>query len=118
MAKEKPKKKKFEFAQIVTILTIIIFSAYGVWSGIEYYRLCRLAIENCSTMPDATLAVTCVTTILGAFMSYCLYQFGLKNSRNKFGIDKDGQPYTLSVEPSEDNNTDFPVQDTFEDGVG
>ena len=44
-------------------------------------------------MPDATLAVTSVTTVLGALMSYLLYQAGLKNSRNKYGIDSDGQPF-------------------------
>jgi hypothetical protein len=30
-------------------------------------------------------------------MSYLFYQFGLKNSRNKFGIDNDGQPYSQRV---------------------
>jgi hypothetical protein len=26
-------------------------------------------------------------------MSYLLYQMGLKNSRNKYGIDSEGQPF-------------------------
>lgn len=30
-------------------------------------------------------------------MSYLMYQFGLKNSRNKFGIDSDGNPYKQNI---------------------
>ena len=32
-----------------------------------------MAIENNTEMPDPTLAVTCVTTVLAALLSYCLY---------------------------------------------
>lgn len=76
-------KKKLEWSKLLTFAVVSFFAIYGVWSGIEYYTLCRLAIEENSTMPDATLAVTCVTTILASLVSYCLYNFGLKNSLNK-----------------------------------
>ena len=53
-------------------------------------------------MPDATLAVTAMSVVVGALLSYLLYQMGLKNSRNKYGIDEDGQPFKskVDVEPS------------------
>lgn len=104
------KKKKPEFSKIITLMAVIIFAAYGVWAGMEYYKLCKLAIMNNATMPDATLAITCVTTIIGALVSYCLYQFGLKNSRNKYGIDSDGQPFAQDC-------IDEIIQDTFADDL-
>lgn len=105
--------KKIEFSKLVTLLAVFIFAGYGVWAGMKYYELCQMAIMNNSIMPDATLAVTCVTTILGALLSYCLYQFGLKNSRNKYGVDSMGEPYVMKNDISDDDA--FPIQDTFED---
>ena len=66
---------------------------YGIWCGIKYYELCELAIEYNTIMPEATLAVTSVTTVIASLMSYLLYQMGLKNSRNKYGVDSEGQPF-------------------------
>ena len=66
---------------------------YGIWCGIKYYELCELAIEYNTIMPDATLAVTSVSTVTASLMSYLLYQMGLKNSRNKYGIDSEGHPF-------------------------
>lgn len=106
--------KKFEFSKFLTLFAVIIFALYGVWSGIEYYKLCKIAITCGGQMPDAILAVTCVTTILGALLSYALYQFGLKNSRNKYRIDANGEPMVEKIVYT-DENLDFPVQDTFED---
>lgn len=45
--------------------------------------------------PDPALAVQSVITIIGAFISYILYSFGLKNSRNKYGVDENGQPWKI-----------------------
>lgn len=106
-------KKKIEFSKIITLLAIMIFAGYGVWSGIEYYRLCQQAIALGSTMPDPTLAVTCVTTIIASIGSYCLYQFGLKNSRNKYGISSEGEPFVVKNDIADEDS--FPVQDNFED---
>lgn len=108
-------KKRVEWSKIVTGAVILFFACYGVWSGIRYYQLCKLAIEQDSMMPDATLAVTCVTTILAALLSYCLYQWGLKNSRNKYGIDADGQPFVTKNEITDDDS--FPAQDTFDEHI-
>lgn len=87
---------------MITGVVIFAFGFYGIWCGIEYYRLSKLAIENNSTPPDAILAVTCVTTVLASLLSYCLYQFGLKNSRNKYGIGEDGEPYNKHISFDDD----------------
>lgn len=110
---KKLKKKKVEFSKIITAFLIAILAGYGLWSGIEYYRLAKLAIETNSIMPDATLAVTCVTTLLGALLSYCFYQWGLKNSRNKYGIDADGQPFKMMNSVRDDDA--YQERDTVED---
>lgn len=97
MEKKNKKKKKREWSKIVTGLTMLSFGLYGIWCGIEYYRLSKLAIENNATPPDAVLAVTCVTTVLASLLSYCIYQWGMKNSRNKYGIGEDGEPYNKKI---------------------
>lgn len=109
----KKQRKKVEFSKIITAFLIAILAGYGIWSGIEYYRLARLAIENNGMMPEATLAVTCVTTLLGALLAYCFYQWGLKNSRNKYGVDMDGQPYKMANSVRDEDA--FPEQDTFDE---
>ena len=77
-------KKKFEWSKVMCALIVL----YGVANGVVY----NVAVFM-DKMPDSALAVQSVTTIIGGYMSYLLYQFGLKNSRNKFGIDSDGNPY-------------------------
>lgn len=77
-------KIKFEWSKIICGLIVL----YGIANGVVY----NIAVFM-DKMPDPSLAVQSVTTIIGGYMSYLLYQFGLKNSRNKFGIDSDGNPY-------------------------
>ena len=86
-------KKKIEWSKLFCSLIAGIFAIYGIWCGIEYYVLCRIAIENGSMMPEPTLAVVNVSTVIASLVSYLLYQAGLKNSRNKYGIDSDGVPF-------------------------
>ena len=81
-------KKKFEWSKFICGLIIL----YGVANGILYY-----AAVFMDKMADPSLAVQSVITIIGGYMSYLLYQFGLKNSRNKFGIDSDGNPYSQNI---------------------
>lgn len=87
------KKKKIEWSKKFCGIVAFGFGLYSIWCGIEYYTLCALAIENGTTMPDAALAVTCVSTVVASLVSYLLYQAGLKNSRNKYGIDANGEPF-------------------------
>ena len=81
------KKRKFEWSKFACAILIL----YGMANGIMYHIEVLL-----DKMPDPTLATQCVITIVGGFLSYLLYQFGLKNSRNKYGIDSDGQPFKIN----------------------
>ena len=76
MKKKKNTKKiyKFEWSKFICGLIIL----YGVANGVLYNV--AVFMDKC---PDSALAVQSVTTIIGGYMSYLLYQFGLKNSRNK-----------------------------------
>lgn len=86
--------KKREFSKIFCAVAAIGMSRLGVWLIEEYYRLMELAIETCSmATPDATLPIAGLTAIIAPIVSYLLYQVGLKNSRNKYGVDADGQPF-------------------------
>lgn len=99
MEKIKAFLKKVEFSKLLCGIIAAVIGLVAVYAILRYYSLTKLAIETGSAVtPDATLAVTCVSMLLGAFLSYCLYQFGLKNSRNKYGIDSDGQPYRHKIE--------------------
>ena len=80
--------KKIEWSKLVCGLLVV----YGIANGALY----NVAVFM-DKSPDPTLAVQSVTTIIGGYMSYLLYQFGLKNSRNKFGIDSNGDPYVQKV---------------------
>lgn len=82
------KTKKYEWSKFICGLLV----TYGIANGVLY----NVAVFM-DKSPDPTLAVQSVTTIIGGYMSYLLYQFGLKNSRNKFGIDSDGNPYVQRV---------------------
>ena len=81
-------KKKFEWSKFFCGLIVL----YGIANGVIY----NIAMFM-DKAPDSALAVQSVTTIVGGYMSYLFYQFGLKNSRNKFGIDSDGQPYSQRI---------------------
>lgn len=102
-------KKKIEFSRIFALAIAGLFAAYSIRAIERYYYLCELAIsEESAVVPDASIATTCISMVIGALMSYLLYQAGLKNSRNKYGIDADGQPFKTKTEdpdetPSEEN---------------
>lgn len=103
MAKRtKKQKKKIEWSKKLCAFIAFGFGAFALWCGYEYYQLAAEAIELNSVMPDATLAVTAMSVVIGALLSYLLYQMGLKNSRNKYGIDENGQPFKskIDIEPS------------------
>ena len=85
---DKKNKKKTEWSKFVCGLIVL----YGIANGVVY----NVSIFM-DKMPDSALAVQSITTIIGGYMSYLLYQFGLKNSRNKFGIDGEGNPYKQNI---------------------
>ena len=91
--------RRVEFSKIFCGIIAAVIGAVAVYSIFKYNQLTKLAIETGSpTLPDPTLPVTCVSLVLASFLSYCLYQFGLKNSRNKYGVDEHGQPYRQKIE--------------------
>ena len=81
-------KKKFEWSKVICGVLV----TYGIANGILYNI--AVFMDKC---PDSALAVQSVTTIIGGYMSYLLYQFGLKNSRNRYGVDEEGVPYSQNV---------------------
>ena len=42
----KKQHKKVEWSKLATGLVMFVFGIYGLWSGIEYYKLVKLAIQN------------------------------------------------------------------------
>lgn len=97
------KKKKIEWSKLLCGIIAFGFGVFALWCGAKYYDLIALAIEtNAEVLPDVTLAVTAMSVVIGALLSYLLYQMGLKNSRNKYGIDETGQPFKtkFEVEPT------------------
>ena len=114
----KDKLKKVEWSKKFCAAIALAFGVYGIWCGIEYYRLCKIAIEYCSVMPDVTLAVVSVSTVIASLVSYLLYQAGLKNSRNKYGIDSEGHPFKLKVEDIEEQLEENDAPINSEEPVG
>jgi hypothetical protein len=90
-----PKKAKhIEFSKLMCMVASPAFFAVGVWMIWRYYALVEYAISSGSSVaPDAALPIAGITFIFSPLVSYLVYQFGLKNSRNKYGVDAEGQPY-------------------------
>lgn len=87
--------KTQEFSKKLCAIAFALFFFVGCWMIWKYYSLVELAIETGSdALPDSTLPVTGITSILVPIISYLLYQFKLKNSRNKYGISESGVPYS------------------------
>jgi hypothetical protein len=100
--------KKKEFSRLMCIIASSVFVLIGCWMIYEYYALIRLAIENGSdVVPDVALPIAGITSILVPFISYLIYQFKLKNSRNKYGISENGVPYCMPDESVEDSTTNL-----------
>lgn len=106
MAKNKKPKKKGEWSKKICGIIAFAFGVFAIWCGLEYYNLTKFAIEVGGTPPDATLAVTAMSVVIGALLSYLLYQMGLKNSRNKYGVDEQGNPYKSKIEVIDEMESD------------
>ena len=50
-----------------------------------------MAYDDKQTNEGVTVAL--ITTIMGSCLSYMLYQYKLKDSRNRYHINEDGIPY-------------------------
>ena len=75
---------KTEFSKFIVITAVVIALAnLGL-----YWLAIFMGFD-----PDSNVPISAMVQIFGAILSYCLYQLGLKNSRNKYGIDENGQPF-------------------------
>jgi len=85
--------KKFEFSKLFGVGITLAAVGIGIWILREYFSLLEMAIHvGTGVAPDAALAITAVTAMLVPNLAYEAYQGFLKNSRNKHGVDKDGNP--------------------------
>lgn len=80
---------KTEFSKFIVVTAVIIALAnLGL-----YWHAIFMGYD-----PDSAVPITAMVQIFGSILSYCLYQLGLKNSRNKYGIDENGQPFKEKYE--------------------
>lgn len=80
---------KTEFSKFIVIMAVLIALAnLGL-----YWLAIFMGYE-----PDSAVPLSSMVQIFGAILSYCLYQLGLKHSRNKYGIDENGQPFKEKYE--------------------
>lgn len=89
--------KKVEFSKLIAGVTIVVLSIIAIYSVISFNIAQLAAIEMGITGLVPDVAVECIRGILVTILVYCTYQFGNKNSRNKYGIDKNGVPYTDTI---------------------
>jgi glycopeptide antibiotics resistance protein len=78
-------KTKIEFSKVL-ILSLIIYCAVLI---VFSYLLAWHGKANV----NETVTVALITTIMGACIGYLIYQFKLKDSRNKYKIDENGVPF-------------------------
>ena len=89
-------QRKIEFSKIACSLASCVFVGVGVWMIYRYYALVELAINTgASIAPDSALPIAGITAIFTPIIAYLIYQFKLKNSRNKYGVSENGVPYVL-----------------------
>ena len=91
-------KQKAEFSKRVCAIAALAFFVLGTWMVWRYYELMEMAINGLAAVsPDAALPIAGITFIFSPIVSYLVYQFGLKNSRNKYGVDENGEPYVREI---------------------
>lgn len=91
----KKKKRKFEFSQVFGVGLTLAAVGIGIWILNTHFALMELAINaGTGVAPDAGIAVAAITAMIVPNLAYEAYQGFLKNSRNKHGVDKDGNPHS------------------------
>ena len=92
------KTKKREFSKGVCAVTVAVFTIVALFSIIDFHRLQTLAIEmNAASMPTPEVPVRLIECVVVVILGYCGYQLGLKGSRNRYGIDETGVPYSERI---------------------
>lgn len=82
-AEQKTTKPKLEFKKKLLIWSLVATSICIAAS----YILSACGLESVSE-----IATSMIETCLGAIVGYCIATLGEKHSRNKYGIDPDGNP--------------------------
>ena len=73
-----------EFSQKITIFLI----GFGVCGVIAHFTLLFLGKQS-----SDLVVVTMITEVVMTCYGYLMYQYGLKESRNKYKLNKDGMPF-------------------------
>lgn len=97
--KLREKFKSLEMNKILCITGMITIGVIGIYAVLHYCSMEHLAIVSNSTIaPSPEVPVTAITSIFAFFLTYCGYNGILKNSRNKYKVDKNGIPYKQQVQ--------------------
>ena len=98
MNKKTKKKKKTETSKILCCICLTVFLLLTVFSVVSYHFNELAAIRSGAEAPAATIPLALVWADVGFYLSYCGYNGFLKNSRNKYGVDENGNPCQAQVE--------------------
>lgn len=88
MARRK-KKRRTEFKKKLLVWVVVTTSVCIVADYI---------LSACGLEPPSGVTNTLVETCIGALIAYCLATLGEKHSRNKYGLDRNGNPREQSTE--------------------
>ncbi|WP_298029649.1 hypothetical protein [uncultured Dysosmobacter sp.] len=91
--KAKRKSRHIEKSTVLAVICVLLGGGSIVAYWVAVFR---------GFYPDASVATTSLQIVVGGVLSYCLYQFGLKNSRNKYGVDTEGNPYKQKLTGEDD----------------
>ena len=89
-----PKSEKLEFSKWILVAVL-------VWGMILVTSSFILAAIDKNVNEGVTIAV--ISTIVGTIMGYMIYQFKLKDSRNKYKVDEEGVPFEIEHQDEENN---------------
>lgn len=92
--------KRLKKEEHSVVFCLMCFS-FGVLNVAVYW-----AAVFCRLNPDATVACTGMVEMIAPVIGYFVYQAKLKNSRNKYRVDKNGVPYDLAENQAAGQNED------------
>jgi len=76
-----------EFSQKITVFLII----FGVCGVIASYILAFMGLPV-----NEAVTISLITEVIMVCFGYLTYQYRLKDSRNKYKLDKDGKPFEIA----------------------
>ena len=81
------KKRPMEFKKKLLVWAVV---ATSVCIAADYI------LSACGLEPPSGVSEAMITTCIGSIIAYCLATYGEKNSRNKYGLDRNGNPRELN----------------------